>query len=210
MGIYAVKPRFQKTLKPLENLFVRYHVHPTVINILGLIASVIMAGCILLSVHHAMALILVPFLAFFRTACNALDGLVSRRLGVASSMGEVFNELIDRISDILIFISLILLPQTHDMLGYLALLIVLLNSYLGILSKSAGGSRQYGGLMGKADRMIYISVAALVVLIFNQPNWWNIFLGFVLVGTVITFVQRFNATKNELRAQLHGQHSKLS
>lgn len=199
MGIYAVKPRFQQSLRPVKDFFVRHRIHPTMINVLGLAASIITAGAILLSQQSYWFLLAVPFATTFRTACNALDGLVSRELGVASALGEVLNELIDRISDSIIFFSVIYLPSTNNTLGFMALIIVLLNSYLGILSKSAGGSRQYGGLIGKADRMILISVAAVLIVITQELQIWNGFLWFIVIGTLITFVQRFMITKRELQ-----------
>ena len=157
------------------------------------------AACIVLSPHRPWVLALVPILANTRTACNALDGLVSRRLGVASRFGEVLNELIDRISDASIFIAVYALAATDDRLALGTLVVILINSYLSILSKAAGGSRQYGGLMGKADRMIYLSIASLLVLITSAASLWNWFLAFTLIGTLITFTQRLRATYLELQ-----------
>jgi archaetidylinositol phosphate synthase len=149
--------------------------------------------------HHIVwYLLIVPFTTTFRTACNALDGLVSRELGLASSFGEVLNEFIDRISDVIIFLSVIRLAATDTTLGFLTLIMVLLNSYMGILSKSAGGPRQYGGLMGKPDRMILISVAALLIVVTHHTQIWNYFLWLVLIGTFITLIQRFLLTKHQL------------
>jgi CDP-diacylglycerol--glycerol-3-phosphate 3-phosphatidyltransferase len=199
MGIYGIKPKFQRTLRPIENLLVRYKVHPTWINLFGLVMAIVAAAAILGSQHNKWLLLLVPIAANARTACNALDGLVARRLGVADHFGEVLNETIDRVSDSTIFIALYFLSATDDRLALFTLVIILINSYLSIVSKAAGGSRQYGGIMGKADRMIYVSVFAVAVLIFGDTQLWNTFLWFTLAGTAITFIQRFNTTYQELR-----------
>ena len=199
MGIYAIKPAFQRTLRPVEDLLVRLRVHPTIINLVGLAVTLAAAACIVLSPHRPWVLVLVPILANTRTACNALDGLVSRRLGVASRFGEVLNELIDRISDASIFIAVYALAATDHYLALATLVAILINSYLSILSKAAGGSRQYGGLMGKADRMIYLSIASLLVLITGAASLWNWFLAFTLIGALITFTQRLRATYLELQ-----------
>jgi len=201
VGIYSIKPKFQRTLKPIENGLVRWHVHPTIINLAGLALSLLAAGAILASSISAWWLLAVPLLVNSRTACNALDGLVARRLGYASRFGEVLNEMIDRVSDTAIFGSLYFLPGVNGLLAIATLIVILLNSYLSILSKAAGGSRQYGGVMGKADRMIYISVASLAVWAANAPGIWNWFLAFTLAGTAVTFIQRFNATYKELAKQ---------
>ena len=198
VGIYAIKPKFQQVLKPIENVLVDWRIHPTIINLFGLFVSLITAFAIYLSPDYPWLLLFVPFATSTRTACNALDGLVSRRLKVDDSFGEVLNEFIDRVSDSIIFGSLILLASVNSGLAVITLIIILLNSYLSILSKAAGASRQYGGFMGKADRMIYISIASVIVFFSGNQNIWNYFLMFILVGTVLTLVQRFLTTKKEL------------
>jgi phosphatidylglycerophosphate synthase len=206
MGIYAIKPKFQKTLRPIENLLVGHKIHPTKINLFGLVMALGAAAALLGSADNPWLLLLVPLAANARTACNALDGLVARRLGVADRFGEVLNETIDRISDSAIFIALYFLATTNDRLALFTLVVILINSYLSIVSKAAGGSRQYGGIMGKADRMIYLSIFAVLVLITSQGQLWNIFLWFTLVGTIATFWERFFTTRSELRTidQKHG------
>lgn len=200
MGIYTIKPKFQKVLRPVEVALVRHKVHPTSINLFGLLCSLGAAVAIWQSPEYPWLLILVPILTTSRTACNALDGLVARGTGVADKFGEVLNEFIDRLSDSAIFLGLLLaLPPENRLLATATLVSILLCSYLSILSKAAGGSRQYGGIMGKADRMIYISIAAIAVLIFDTQDIWIGFLWFTLFGTLITLTQRFVTTKQELR-----------
>jgi len=198
MGIYAIKPKFQKKLRPLENLFVRYKIHPTIVNLLGLLMACIGAIGILLSPKHPWTLIITAIAVNARTACNALDGLVARRLGVASQFGEVLNELIDRFNDTILFLAVYALTITNNTLALFTIIVILLNSFLSITSKAAGGSRQYGGIVGKADRMIYMSVAAILIAVTGKQFIWNYFLWFILVTTIVTFCQRFAATKHEL------------
>jgi CDP-diacylglycerol--glycerol-3-phosphate 3-phosphatidyltransferase len=198
MGIYTVKPLFQKTLTPVTNWLINHRVHPDTINMMGLAASVGIAICIYFSPVALWTLLLVPVLAFIRTASNALDGLVSRALGAASAFGEVLNEFLDRISDALIFYSIALLASANIILGSVTVIVILLNSYLSIVSKAAGGTRQYGGIMGKADRMIYLGMIALWIYISESTLFWNYFMIFILVGTSITLIQRFMTIKREL------------
>jgi phosphatidylglycerophosphate synthase len=198
MGIYAIKPKFQRTLKPLENLFVALKIHPTYVNLLGFGMAALAGIGILLSPEHPAWLIVTAVAVNARTACNALDGLVARRLGVASNFGEVLNELIDRFSDSLLFICIYSLTTTNKNVALFTLVVILLNSFLSILSKAAGGSRRYNGIVGKADRMIYMSLAAIIILITGKQQVWNYFLWFILVTTMVTFSQRFAATRAEL------------
>lgn len=198
MGLYTVKPKFQKLLSPIKDYFVRHRVSPTVINTCGLLLSFVAAGALFFSYKNSWLLLSIPILAFVRTALNALDGLVSRELRIASRFGEVLNEFFDRISDAAIFWGLALIPFVNPILGGTTVIIILLNSYLSIVSKAAGGTRQYGGFMGKADRMLYLSVAALIIFFLGNVIWWNYFLVFILAGTIVTLLQRFMNIKKEL------------
>lgn len=199
MGIYSIKPKFQQTLKPLENFFIKNKIHPTVINILALILSIIGGICLYFSDKNIYLLIYIPFMAFFRTAFNALDGMVARSLKVKNQgFGEVLNEFLDRVSDASIFFGLALTSYTNLALGSLCVIIILLNSYLSIVSKAGGGSRQYGGIMGKADRMIYIGILSLIILIWKNYEIANYFFYFIILGTTITLIQRFLSIKKEL------------
>jgi CDP-diacylglycerol---glycerol-3-phosphate 3-phosphatidyltransferase len=199
MGIYAIKPAFQRTLKPIERVLVTKKVHPTLINLTALALSII-GGCFLAySGQNLWLLIYLPFMAFLRTALNALDGMVARDLAVPNQgFGEVLNETLDRISDATIFFGLALASYTNLVLGSVTVIAILINSYLSIVSKAAGGSRQYGGIMGKADRMIVLGVGAVLILVTGARFIGDIILAVILVGTLITFTQRFITTRNEL------------
>ncbi len=154
MGIYSIKPAFQRSLRKIEDWLVATGVHPDMLTY-GALALSVSGGLALYSwPDRPWMLLWVPIVAIVRTALNALDGLVATRTGLARPWGEVLNEFCDRCADAAIFGGLALAPTTNHLLGAATLVAILLNSYLSILSKAAGGPRQYGGVMGKADRMI--------------------------------------------------------
>lgn len=199
MGIYSIKPKFQEMLKPFEKFLIKNKIHPTLINILALVLSIFGAFAFYYSDIFVRLLIYIPFMAFFRTALNALDGMVARRLKVKNqNFGEVLNEFMDRISDSLIFFGLALTSFTNLILGSTVIILILLNSYLSILSKAAGAKRQYGGIIGKADRMIYLGIMSVAILLTNDFKYGNYFLIFIGIGTLITMIQRFLQIKKEL------------
>jgi CDP-diacylglycerol--glycerol-3-phosphate 3-phosphatidyltransferase len=197
--IYGIKPQFQKFLKPLTNFFVAHKIHPTTINIWGLVFSILIGYSIYFSAKQPYLLILIPICAFLRTAFNALDGLVSRELKIASAYGEVLNEFLDRVSDAVIFIPLAFAPFSDIYIGSILIVLVLLSSYLGIVCKSAGGSRFYGGLMTKADRMIFLGIWALVVYATGNEKLWNICIWILVVSMIITIVQRLIGIHKQLQ-----------
>lgn len=199
MGIYAIKPKFQQTLKPIERVLVRHRVHPTWINIVALVLSLFGGAALFYSNRNLWLLVSIPIIAYVRTACNALDGMVARELKVKhQGFGEVLNETFDRISDAALLFGFALAAYTNLTLGAVATIAVLINSYLSIVSKAAGASRQYGGIMGKADRMIALGLAAVLILATRALWIGNAFFWVVIAGTTITFFQRFAATGREL------------
>lgn len=200
MGIYSLKPAFQRSLQGVEGWLVARRVHPDVLTYAGLAISVAGGVALYLSAALPWLLLTIPAVALLRTALNALDGLVAVRTRMARPWGEVLNEFCDRLADVALFGGLALAPSTDVRLGAVTLVAILLSSYLGILSKAAGGPRQYRGPMGKADRMVYLSVAAIVAFVAG-PTTLNAFLGLVLVGVVVTAVARARATYAVLSAK---------
>ena len=199
MGIYAIKPKFQKALTPVANLFIKLRIHPTYINLLGLIISLVMAFSLLMATKIPAVYWILPAGAFLRTACNALDGIVARGLNVSSALGEVYNEFLDRVSDAAIFFCVGFSNHGEIALAFAATSCILINSYLGIIGKAAGGSRVYTGLIGKADRMILIGAMGIISFYRFEILYWNIFLIVILSGTCISMIQRLLAIKKELK-----------
>jgi len=70
---------------------------------------------------------------------------------------------------------------------------------MGILPKAANAKRQYSGPLGKADRMFYLSIGAILMFIFPATPIMNYFLIFIILGSTLTIVNRFIKSKNELK-----------
>jgi phosphatidylglycerophosphate synthase len=137
---------------------------------------------------------------------NALDGLVAKRTGLARPWGEVLNELSDRLADVAMFGGVAFSEPADHLLGGAAIVAMLISSYLGILSKAAGGPRQYTGPMGKADRMICLAIAAPLGFLFPLDAIYNLILAFVLAGAIVTALRRGRATYQDLeRGSERGQ-----
>jgi CDP-diacylglycerol--glycerol-3-phosphate 3-phosphatidyltransferase len=167
MGIYNIKPWFREQLQPLVKLL--WNVHPDVLTWSALGVS-ILSGVLLFNAYDKpfLAVLVVPLL-FIRLALNALDGMLAQQTGKARPAGEVLNELSDRMADVAIFLALALSPAVDKSWGVLAVICILIVSYVGILGKAVAGERVYTGLLGKADRMIYLMVACLIYGVI--PNW---------------------------------------
>jgi phosphatidylglycerophosphate synthase len=199
LGIYKVKPSFQRSLRGVEDWLAARRVHPDWLTYAALVLSVIGGICIYLAPGAKWLLVVVPFVALVRTVLNALDGLVAQRTGLARPWGEVLNEFCDRLADVAMIGGLALAPPSDHLLGAAAVTAMLLSSYLAILSKAAGGRRQYAGPMGKADRMIVLMVLGPLGLFLPIDVVYNGILAIVLLGMIVTLVQRARATYRDLQ-----------
>lgn len=199
MGIYQMKPRFQHALGGIEAGLVRRRVHPDYLTIGALVISVL-GGIALWGSHWSRwVLLVIPVIAIGRTALNALDGLVARDTGLARPWGEVLNECCDRLADVALLAGASFAIGSDARLGAIAIVVMLLCSYLSIVSKAAGGKRQYGGIMGKADRMILLNFTSVIALALPKQRIFTIFLAVVLVGLVITIAIRARAAYVDLQ-----------
>ena len=172
MALYEIKPRFRQLLIPVADRL--SWLHPDGITIAGLGASIAAFLCLLGASTQHWLLLLVPWWLFVRIACNALDGLVAQRTGKARPFGEVLNEGMDRLADVVLLLGLGVTPWASFPLATLATIVVLLSSYAGILGKAVGVNREYGGVLGKADRMLWMGLTALIA--------WKMDLASIHVG----------------------------
>jgi phosphatidylglycerophosphate synthase len=154
--------------------------------------------CLALAADSPALLLAVPVLAGVRLVLNLLDGMVARRTGQARPIGEVWNELGDRVADVLFLGGLAFHPAVDPRLAGGAVVAALLASYAGITAKAAGGTRQYRGVLSKPGRMIVLAVAAPLALVTGDGRWLAIAAGAVLMGALLTLVQRLAAARAEL------------
>lgn len=198
-GMYAVKPAFQRSLGGIERWLVARRVHPDWLTYLALVLSIVGGACLYVAPERPWLLLAVPGVTLVRTALNALDGLVARDTGLARPWGEVLNEFCDRLADLALIGGLALAAPATLALGVGVVVLMLLASYLAILSKAAGGRRQYVGPMGKADRMVALTIAAPLGLVLPLELVYDGFLAVVGVGLALTLVARAQATYRDLQ-----------
>lgn len=201
-GLYRMKPAWQRLLTPLVDSLVARHVSADLLSALALVAAVLGGACLAVSDALPALLLLVPVLAAIRLVLNLLDGQVARSSGTARPMGEVWNELGDRVADVLMIGGLAFVAAVGPLLAGCAAVAALLASYAGITSRAVGAPRQYGGVMSKPGRMIVLAIAA--PLAFILAGGWPLTLAAIViaVGSLITLAQRLVATGRDLSDDL--------
>ncbi len=95
---------------------------------------------------------------------DAMDGRVAKLTGKASKMGDFLDHTLDRYADILIIGGIILGPLCRLWIGLFGIVGVLMTSYMGTQAHAVGVSRNYGGVAGRADRLILLILFSLLYL----------------------------------------------
>ena len=197
MALYDVKPRFRALLQGLVPLLAS--VHPDWITLAGLVCSLLAAALFQSAEHTRWLFLAIPLLLLLRITLNALDGMVALATGKARPFGEVLNEGADRLSDVGILLGIAISPLSSLRWGTPAAVAVLLSSYVGIL--------------GKADRMLYLGVACLAAFFVGNPTLFRLqgepltlFDGVLAAFTLLALVtaaQRVAAIHRALAPEVH-------
>jgi len=190
MTLDQFRPQVQGIIQPVVNLMRKIGVTPNGLSIASFFVSAL-AGI----AYYAGGVVLGTVMVAFNAVFDALDGALARDLGIAGRRGDFLDHVIDRYADIFIITGIFAGGAAAWPIGVFALTGVLMSSYLGTQAQAVGVGRFYGGILGRADRLVLIIIAgALTVLIPGEIYGLN-YLGWLLVIFGIlghyTALQRF-------------------
>ncbi|HKX17725.1 MAG TPA: CDP-alcohol phosphatidyltransferase family protein [bacterium] len=169
-----VPARRWPVLRRIAGELARRGVSPNVISVAGMLCGAGAGGLFVVAAHAApfvhVAWVAAAALIAVRATANVLDGLVAVEFGGADPAGILYNEVPDRVSDAAMLIGLGYAQGSSPELGYLAAYLAVLTAYVRATGKIAGAPQEYGGPMGKQQRM---AVAVLVALCYAfSPVGW--------------------------------------
>ena len=137
---------------------------------------------------------------FLNALLDALDGKVAKITGKASRRGDFLDHILDRYADVLILGGITLGPFCYQWpwLGLLAIIGVLLTSYMGTQAQAVGAGRLYAGVLGRADRLVILVLAALLQAVVDPESVTNLGVGdaryTILAWTMALFAVLGNLT----------------
>jgi phosphatidylglycerophosphate synthase len=142
---------------------------------------------------RALLLVLAAGLCQLRLLCNLFDGLVAVEGGLGSPDGAFWNEVPDRLSDLVILAGFGAAAGS-PMLGLLAGALALFTAYLREFGRAAGLGSDFSGPGAKSHRMAVVIGGALaqVLALILGLGWpvvtWALWL--VIALTAITVARR--------------------
>jgi phosphatidylglycerophosphate synthase len=132
----------------------------------------------------------------------------------ASPVGELYNEVPDRVSDVAVFIGLGYATGGMAVLGYAAACAAVFTAYVRAMGKVAGATQEFCGPMAKQHRMFLVTIVG----VFNglSPAAWQsagretwgaaaIVLAVIIAGCLLTSVRRLLRPAATLKKTRHEQ-----
>ena len=207
MSLESLRPKIQWVLTPIAHAFSKLPITPNMWSVVSLICAFI-AGVFFAFGQPFFGVLFVVLNSFL----DVLDGALARYMGLASPIGDYLDHVFDRYADVFIVTGIIIYgvqtwqaPIPAWVIGLFAITGVLLSSYLGTQAQAVGLKRNYGGVLGRADRLVLLMVFGLAEFIYPAPILFGLtFLGWMLVVYGFfghtTAIQRFVMSLKELSA----------
>lgn len=197
MDLYRVKPALLRGLDPVLARLERSGVRPDALTLAAVPVGALAGAAVLVSPSVPLALLLVPLAVVARLILNLLDGALARRTGLTHARGELYNEVGDRLADVLMLASVAFVPGAHQVTVLLGVTVAVLASFTSVATKAAGGTRSYRGILSKPGRMVLLTASAIAVMIVG-PQAWGPFGPLLLIGASLTLLERIVLSVREL------------
>ena len=120
-----------------------------------------------------------------------LDGSIAKVNKKETKRGDFLDHTLDRFSDVAIFGGLALSGFVNIYVGFAAVIVVLLVSYMGTQAHALTGKRDYSGMLGRADRLIFLIAAVILQFVLSTHLVLAFFVYLVILTGIITIIERF-------------------
>jgi phosphatidylglycerophosphate synthase len=195
MSLDSLRPYAEKILKPLADTLSRAGVTPDATSVLSLIFAAGAGVLYAISCGDRTLALAAGVLVLLNGIADAMDGEIARIAGTAGIRGDFLDHVIDRYADVFIICGIFFGEYIDWRIGVAAIVGTLLTSYLGTQAQAVGLGRHYGGILGRADRLVLIMLASLLYFLYPYEIYgtsslgWSIVL--IAVASNLTTLQRF-------------------
>lgn len=198
MTIYDLKPKFQSLLRPYVIKLYQKGVTANQVTLFALVLS-ILVGCLLFLFPIPQLFLILPIILFIRMALNAIDGMLAKEHNQKSPLGAILNEASDVISDVAIYLPFILVfPHAYWWI-MLALFLMIMTEFLGVLAQTLCAIRCYDGPMGKSDRAFTFGALGLLIGLFPSFITSDAFNYLFIIINLLLLFTCYNRIHHALR-----------
>ncbi len=196
MVLNRYRARVDGLLTKISKPFMK--MHPNTITLISVLISFLAGVSYYLTWISSYYLFLAFLLIILASLLDAIDGKVARMRGISSKRGDFLDHLVDRYADMMIIIGVALSPYSNPLIGLFALSGVFMTSYVGTQAQAVGLKRIYGGILGRADRLVILMILPII-----QFFWWGYYFSisswililFAVLGHITAIQRVFHAWK---------------
>ena len=186
------------------------NVNPNTISWLGLITACVSGVLMYLSPDNHWFLLIGAAVVILSGYFDALDGKIAKLSGKASKKGDYLDHVFDRYADLFMIGGVGISAWCNIYIGLLALVGVLLTSYMGTQAQAVGAPRLYAGLLGRADRVVLSTLFPVIQFVMCMIgfdaiqiadwsiSWMEIMVIYFAVMGNVTAIQRGIITWNNM------------
>jgi phosphatidylglycerophosphate synthase len=134
--------------------------------------------------EQVLLLLAIGVLVQLRLLCNMLDGLVAIEGGMHAPSGDLYNEIPDRIDDVLILAAAgYAVPGIAwaPVAGWSAAILALFTAYARLLGGTLGAPQSFMGPLAKPQRMFVVTLASALSVVETLLIGYH---GYVLLGAL--------------------------
>lgn len=200
LSVHGRKPA-AVVVEPVARGLLKVGLTPNVTTLAGT-ALTMLSSMVLIPTGH---LVWAAVLSLFFAAFDMVDGTMARLSGGGTAFGATLDASCDRLTDGALFgaiaIWLIYVADAAPINVAVSLAVVVLSQTISYIKArgEAGGLKIDGGLIERPERLI-LGLGGIALEGFGVPHAVVVSLWILLVGSVITVVQRLLLAKNDEKA----------
>jgi CDP-diacylglycerol--glycerol-3-phosphate 3-phosphatidyltransferase len=146
-------------LRAIISISVRYRIHPNILTLIGVLINFAAAWALAVG-----RFVLAGFIMIVANIFDFIDGKVARELQMESAFGGFWDSVMDRFSDISLFIGLIYLYSSlgrtdYVMISAIAMMFAILTSYTRARAESLVDKCKVG-FMERPERIVLFMIGA--------------------------------------------------
>ena len=163
MSIYQLKSQFQNQLRPISDELAKQGFTANQVTVSAIALSGATAYVIAYQADKTPALwYSLPINLFIRMAMNAIDGMMAKEHGQASTLGVWLNEVGDIVSDRVLIASLSPHLRQHRTALQSVQRLTLTTEIIAVISQQMVNQRANQGPLGKSDRAFELGVIGVL------------------------------------------------
>lgn len=200
LSVHGRKPA-AVVVEPVARGLLKVGLTPNVTTLAGTALTMLSSMVLIPTGHLAWAAVLSLFFAAF----DMVDGTMARLGGGGTAFGATLDASCDRLTDGALFgaiaIWLIYVADAAPINVAASLAVIVLSQTISYIKArgEAGGLKIDGGLIERPERLI-LGLGGIALEGFGMPHAVVVSLWILLVGSVITVVQRLLLAKNDEKA----------